>query len=127
MEIPEGLEEEAFYDVTRDLTIDFIEPRVLSTPSMVYLIENTCRLMIKPYLDGDKESLGTMVNVKHIAATLEGKKVMVRAFLKEINRNRLSFEVDVYDEHEKIGEALHERVVIDKQRFIEHLKKKYSL
>ncbi len=127
MSIPENLEEEIFYNITRDLTIDFIEPRVLSTPSMIHLIENTCRLMIKPYLDEGKESLGVMINARHIAATPEGKRVMVRAFLKEIDGNRLLFEVDVYDDLEKIGDALHERVVIDKQKFIEHLKKKLSL
>lgn len=127
MNIPEDLEAEAFYDVTRDLTIDFIEPRVLSTPSMIYLIENTCRRLIKPYLDEHEESLGVMINAKHIAATPEGKKIMIRIFLSKIEVNRVFFEVDVYDELEKIGEALHERVIVNKQKFIERLKKKLSL
>jgi predicted thioesterase len=124
MDIPEGLEEEAFYIVNKDMTIDFIEPRILSTPSMINLIEYTCRMMIKPYLDEEEESLGVMINAKHLAATPEGKKVMVRALLKSIEGRRLSFVVDVYDEVEKIGEALHDRIVINKHRFIEHIKKK---
>lgn len=124
MDIPEGLEEEAFYIVNKDLTIDFIEPRILSTPSMINLIEYTCRMMIKPYLDEKEESLGIMINAKHLAATPEGKKVMVRALLKSIDGRKLSFEVDVYDEIEKIGEALHDRIVINKDRFIERIKKK---
>lgn len=126
MSIPENLEDEQFYEVDDEHTVDFIKPRVLSTPSMIYMMENTCRRMIKPYLEEYEESLGVMVNVKHIAATPKGMRIMIRAFLKRIDGRRLLFEVEAFDEYEKVGEGLHERVVVDKDRFAEKIRSKIN-
>ena len=90
---------------------------VLSTPMMIALIEKTCRLSVKPFLDKGQETVGTHVNVSHMAATPLGMTVRCDSELIEVDRRRLLFKVAVYDEDGLVGEGTHERFIIDEARF----------
>ena len=90
---------------------------VLSTPMMIALIERTCRLSVKPFLDEGQETVGTHVNVSHVAATPLGMTVCCDTELIEVDRRRLVFKVAVYDKDGLVGEGTHERFIIDEVRF----------
>ena len=92
---------------------------VLSTPSMISEMEETCRLLLKEYYLKDKEwdSVGTIVNIKHLAATPVGSKIRLNATVDSVDGRKVMFNVDVYDELEKIGEGKHERFIINIPRF----------
>ncbi len=98
--------------------------RALSTPSMILWLEITARNAVLPLLEPGQDTVGTLVNVAHLAATPLGMKVTCRATLNAIDRRRLTFAVEAYDEKEKIGEGTHERFVIDVQRYAERLSAK---
>lgn len=92
---------------------------VLSTPSMISEMEETCRLLLKEYYLKEKEwdSVGTIVNIKHLAATPVGSKIKLNATVDSVDGRKVMFNVDVYDELEKIGEGKHERFIINIPRF----------
>src|SRR5438105_9963910 len=99
---------------------------VLATPMMIWLMEETCHDTVAPFLKEGQQTVGTVVCVKHLGATPIGMKVRAEAELVEMDRRRLKFRVDVYDEREKVGEGDHERYIVDIERFREGLKKKLS-
>lgn len=99
---------------------------VLATPMMIWLMEETCHFMVAPFLKEGQQTVGTIVCVKHLAATPVGMKVRAEVELVELDRRRLKFQVSVYDEREKVGEGDHERFIVDIERFREGLKKKLS-
>ena len=101
-------------------------PPVLSTPRMISRMENAAHTSILPFLAEGQTSVGTLVNIRHLAATPVGMQVRFRAELVEITGRRLRFKVEAWDEIEKIGEGEHERVVIDRARFTERLQKKLA-
>ncbi len=106
--------------VTAELTAGHIGSgtvRVLATPMMVALMERTSRLSVKPYLEEGQETVGTRVNVSHVAATPVGMKVWCESVLEEVDRRRLVFRVRVYDECGLVGEGEHERFIIDEKKF----------
>ena len=92
---------------------------VLSTPSMISEMEETFRHLLKEYYLKDKEwdSVGTIVNIKHLAATPVGSKIKLNATVDSVDGRKVMFNVDVYDELEKIGEGKHERFIINIPRF----------
>jgi predicted thioesterase len=100
--------------------------KVFSTPSMTQLVESTANQLAAPHLKPGQGQVGTLVTIRHMAPTPMGKKVRAEAELVAIDRRRLSFKVKVYDEVEQVGEAEHERFVIDLDKYFEKLKKKIS-
>lgn len=90
---------------------------VYATPFMIYQMEDTCLHMLEPHLDVNEQSVGTLVNVKHIAPTPVGSIVTSKAILINIIKNRCIFHVESFDDYEKIGEGVHERTIIDVNRF----------
>ena len=92
---------------------------VLSTPSMISEMEETCRLLLKEYYLKDKEwdSVGTIVNIKHLAATPVGCRIKLNAIVDSVEGRKVMFNVNVYDDLEKIGEGKHERFIINIPRF----------
>ena len=90
---------------------------VYATPFMIYQMEDTCLHMLEPHLDENEQSVGTLVNVKHIAPTPVGSIVTSKAILIKIIKNRCIFQVESFDDYEKIGEGIHERIIIDVNRF----------
>ncbi len=94
---------------------------VFSTPMMVALIENTCMELVKPYLPDGMTTVGIHLNISHIGATKVGKKVCSEVELVEQDRKKLVFKVEAYDEDKKIGEGIHERFIINLEKFINKL------
>jgi len=92
---------------------------VYSTPSMIGLMERTSIHLIRPYLDEGEGSVGTKVNISHVAATPIGMKVRAKSTVKEINGRRIVFAVECHNEKEKIGEGTHERAIINVKKFAE--------
>jgi len=90
---------------------------VYATPFMIYQMEDTCLHMLEPHLDVNEQSVGTLVNVKHIAPTPVGSTVTSKAILINVIKNRCIFHVESFDDYEKIGEGVHERTIIDVNRF----------
>ena len=90
---------------------------VLATPMMIALMERTCRMSVKPYLEEGQEPVGTHVNVSHVAATPLGMSVHCESELIEVDRRRLVFRVQVTDAAGLVGEGTHERFIIDEARF----------
>jgi fluoroacetyl-CoA thioesterase len=92
---------------------------VFSTPSMIAEMEETCRLLLKEQfiLEADSDSVGTLVNVRHLAATPVGAVVLLTAKIIESKNRKVTFEVEASDKIEKIGEGIHERVVINIPKF----------
>jgi len=98
--------------------------RVFSTPSMTQLVESTANQLAAPHLRPGQGQVGTLVTIRHMGPTPMGKKVRAEAELVAIDRRRLSFKVKVYDDVEQVGEAEHERFVIDLDKYMERLRKK---
>lgn len=102
---------------------------VFSTPSMISEMEETCRLLLKEEFLQDEEwdSVGTLVNIRHLKATPVGAEIKLKAKVVNVNNRRVTFEVDAVDKIEKIGEGIHERTIINvpefRERFNTKLKK----
>jgi len=97
---------------------------VLSTPRLIQLLEEAAIEAIQKFVPSDQLSLGTQVKIKHLSATPLGMKVTAHALLKEVNKNRLLFFVDAYDEREKVAEGEHERILVPKERFLQKVENK---
>jgi predicted thioesterase len=92
---------------------------VLATPSMIAEMEETCRLLLKDQVvhDDEWDSVGTVVNVRHLAATPVGAEVLLRARIDSVEGRRVVFEVEARDKLERIGDGKHERFIINVPRF----------
>jgi fluoroacetyl-CoA thioesterase len=92
---------------------------VFSTPSMISEMEETCRILLKEQFIPQEQwdSVGTFVEIKHLAATPVGAEVLLKAKVYSVNGRRVMFDVDALDKIEKIGEGRHERMVIEIARF----------
>jgi fluoroacetyl-CoA thioesterase len=99
-------------------------PPVLSTPRMISYMERTAHEALLPYFSEGQTSVGSIVNIRHLAATPVGMQVRFRAELQSVDGRRMCFKVEAWDEVDKIGEGEHERFLIDKVRFYERLKVK---
>ncbi len=93
---------------------------------MIALMEKAASIAVQNYIDEDSSTVGTMINVKHMAATPIGLNVTARAELVEVDGKRLVFNVEAFDEKGKIGEGQHERFIINAQRFISKAKSKLN-
>ena len=100
---------------------------VLSTPRLIQLMEAAALEAIKDYMSSGELSLGTRVSIQHLSATPLGMKVTAHALLKRVEKNRLFFLVDAYDEKEKVAEGEHERLVVSKDWFVQKVAKKREL
>ena len=94
---------------------------VFATPAMIALMEKTCLESVREYLPDGFSTVGIEVYVKHLKATLVGKKVYCNSVLQKIDGNKLSFSVEAFDKDGKIGAGTHSRFVIDIISFMEKL------
>jgi predicted thioesterase len=85
---------------------------VLSTPSMIGLMERAGIQAVQSLLPTGHTTVGFEVNVKHFAATPKGKKVTVRAELLEVDGRKLRFKVEAHDEDKKVGDGTHRRAIV---------------
>ena len=117
-----GIRGEQMIIVTEQQTAKYLgsgELAVFATPCMIALMENTAYKSVQPFLDPGQGTVGTLLNVKHLAATPVGMEVRCETKLIEIDRKRLVFEVKAFDACGLVGEGTHERFVIDNQKFMQ--------
>lgn len=91
---------------------------VFATPALIALAEKTALESISAYLEEGQSTVGTKIEISHIAATPVGMKVYCETELVEIDRRRLAFSVNVYDEIEKVAVGTHERFIVDDEKFM---------
>ena len=122
-----GLKYSRQLKVTDDMTPAHLrsEPiRVLSTPDMIRLIEQTAIEAVAPHLQPGQATVGTRVDVAHLAATPVGMTVTISVTLVAIDRRRLSFNVEVRDELDEAGKGTHERFIVDAAQRLPRLQEK---
>lgn len=95
------------------------ELKVYATPMLIALAEETAWKSVAGELEPGQGTVGTKINIEHIAATPVGMKVRCETELIDIDRRRLTFSVNVYDETGKIAEGIHERFIVDSEKFQE--------
>jgi fluoroacetyl-CoA thioesterase len=96
-------------------------PKVFATPMMVTAMENAALNAVRDYLDPGESAVGTVVNIKHLAATPAGHMVTATAEVTKVDGRRIEFSVSARDETEEIGSGTHERMVIDMDRIARKL------
>jgi fluoroacetyl-CoA thioesterase len=97
---------------------------VLATPVMINLIEAAALDAIERLLPAGCQSLGTLLNVRHIAATPVGMRVTARVEVTSVEGRRVRFRVEARDERELIGDGAHERVVVNVAKFDQRVQRK---
>ncbi len=97
---------------------------VFSTPMLIALLENAAVDALRPVLREGQTSVGTRLDVRHLAPTPPGMRVRAFAELVRVEGRVLTFNVWAEDETEKIGEGVHERAVIDRARFDKRVREK---
>ena len=97
---------------------------VLSTPTMVAMMEQAAIEAIKPFLDAGESSVGMTIEVSHTAATPPGHRARAEAEVTKVEGKRLEFSVRAFDDAEQIGAGTHRRAVIDAGKFNDRLKPK---
>ncbi|MEW6690508.1 MAG: thioesterase family protein [Pseudomonadota bacterium] len=114
--------------VERSSTIDFMgeDARVYATPMLVRDIEITCRELLLAHLDPGEDSVGTRVEIDHLAPTLLGMKVTIEAKVAELKGRAVTFEVSATDGIDAICRGRHMRFVVDVEQTRKRLKQKQS-
>jgi fluoroacetyl-CoA thioesterase len=112
-----GIEHQAIFDVVADMAPAHLPRAVLSKPSMIQLIEQTCLVAVQPHLDDSETTVGTHVCVSHTGPAAVGETVTVSCQLTEVQRRRLTFDVEVAGPTQTISTGTHQRAVIDLNRF----------
>lgn len=119
-QIPDGAEATEARVVTRELTVGGHHagmPEVYGTPMMIHLMETAAAAAIQPYLPEGWVSVGTHVDVRHLAATPVGMTVRATARVTARTPRTVTFEVEAHDGVERIGAGKHQRAPIDLARF----------
>ena len=97
---------------------------VFATPAMIALMEETAWKSVVPYLEPGEGTVGTALDVRHVAATPVGLKVICETELTLVDRRRQVFSVKVYDPFGLVGEGTHERFVIQYEKFMKKVDEK---
>ena len=98
--------------------------RVLATPVMINLIEAAALDAVEGLLPPGYQSLGTILNVRHIAATPVGMRVTAQVEVIAVEGRTIRFSVEAHDERELIGDGRHERVVVNVAKFDQRVQRK---
>jgi fluoroacetyl-CoA thioesterase len=99
-------------------------PQVMATPIMILAMEQAAWNALAPFMDPGETSVGTVVNVEHLAATPIGQTVRAEAEVVKVEGRRLEFQVTAFDEQEQIGRGTHGRAVVELQKFNRRLQAK---
>ena len=96
---------------------------VLATPSLVAFMENAAKNYLNIFLTDELGSVGSNININHLAPTLIGKEITVQGKITEIIKEKIIiFSLEAYEEDKKIGDAIHTRVIINNEKFLSKLK-----
>jgi len=96
-------------------------PPVFATPVMIMTMENAALNAIKPYLDAGESAVGTVVDVRHLAATPIGRTVIAEAEVTKVSGRRIEFAVQAREGNREIGVGTHVRIVVDVAKFTRRL------
>ncbi len=96
---------------------------VLATPALVALLENAAMEAVIEELDDDQTTVGARIDVSHTRPTPVGGTVHATAVLDEVDGRKLTFSVRAEDNDGPIGEGTHIRYIVDRNRFLDKLKK----
>lgn len=124
-----GIFNEATFSVTPDFTAKAVGSGtldVLATPIMIAKMEQAAWTAVAPHIPSESGTVGTLMNVKHTSATPLGMEVTCKAELIKVDGKRLVFQVTAFDAQGSIGEGIHERVIIQNDRFLSKAQKKRS-
>lgn len=94
---------------------------VYATPAMVAFIERTCQQLVQPLLPEGQSTVGTGIQIRHLAPTPIGSTVRVRVEIASVEGREIVFRAEAWDEFERIGQAEHRRAVIDVDRFMKRV------
>jgi predicted thioesterase len=121
-----GIAAKRSFHVGRDSTIGFMgeDARVYATPMLVRDIEITCRDLLLQHLDPGEDSVGTRVEIDHLAPTLEGADVSIEVKLAELNGRAAVFDISASDNKEPICRGRHSRFIVDVAKTKERLLRK---
>lgn len=116
------------FAIDRERTIDFMgeDARVYATPMLVRDIEVTCRDLLAAHLDPGEDSVGTRVEIDHLAPTLLGMKVRIQAKAVEIKGRAVVFEIEASDGLETVCRGRHSRFVVNVEQTKQRLKQKQA-
>jgi len=114
------------FPIDRDRTIDFMgeDARVYATPMLVRDIEVTCRELLLAHLDAGEDSVGTRVEIDHLAATLLGMTVQITATLAELKGRAALFDVSATDGLDTVCRGRHARFVVNVDQVKQRLQQK---
>lgn len=127
MELKEGIKGEFHLLVTREMLAKSMSSgavEVFATPWMIAIMEAAAQDSVASAVGEGNITVGTQVNIAHLASTPEGAKVRAESELVSIDGRKLTFRVSAYDEMEKIGEGTHERFIVQYDRFMEKCNRK---
>lgn len=99
---------------------------VYATPAMALLAEKTAVALLDGKLDEGTTSVGTKLNIKHLSATPVGATVSCTCTLIEIDRKRLSFNIEVMDKTGRAGQCSHERFIVDAEKFVKKTESRFE-
>ncbi len=123
-QIPIGARAQLHLLVTGEYAVDFLgndAARVLATPFLIGHLELAARDAVKPHLEEGLDTVGTHVDLRHLAATPLGMSVACHAEVTGVEGRRIRFRIWAEDEQETVAEGTHERYVIDVERFAERV------
>ena len=126
-ELPIGLEHVKQYVVRSEDTAKFLgsgDVEVLSTPAMIAYMERTALESVQQYLPEGLTTVGTRVDIKHVRPAPKGGTIEVMAKLIKQEGRKLVFEVRAFWNKELIGEGVHERFIVDRERFLSKVRSK---
>ena len=126
-ELKPGITHEIERETTEDMSAQKVfpyVPHVYATSVMVGHMEAVCAEMVLPRLGEGEQTVGIGMQFSHIAATPLGMKVRFSAKLIEVDGRKLVFEVEGFDEADKIGKATHQRFIINAEKFNSNVAKK---
>ena len=112
-----GITNDVMVEVTDAMTPGHVAALVISTPSLVSIIEGACRRIVLPHLPAGHDTVGTHVCVSHEGVALVGQSVRVRCELTEVNGRHLLFDVSVDGPRGPVSKGTHRRAVVDPSRF----------
>lgn len=98
--------------------------RVLATPAMIAFMERVSHQLIAKAVPEDYSSVGVLVNVRHLAPTPLGSRVRIKSEVVSVEGFQVTFHVEAWDEREQIGSGIHQRAVIEHERFLRRVAKK---
>lgn len=99
-------------------------PAVLSTPILIGLLERTARQALHPFLEADERSVGIEIELRHLAATPLGQRIVCTTRVISVDGAQIGFQIEARDQHEVIARGLHKRAVVRVERFAKRVQRK---